>query len=101
MPWCPRPEHAQHPLVVFCLQVVLGLKLEYLDAVGREQLTATELLEFWAQAALLPDHDVLVRRMAVLLVFMLAAFTSGANAQRFLACSKANVLLLMQCAACS
>ena len=45
-----------------CLQVVLGLKLEYLDAVGQEQLTAAEVLEFWAQAALLPDHDVLVSR---------------------------------------
>ena len=60
--WSPRHELAQRHLVLFCLQVVLGLKLEYLDAVGREQLTAAELLEFWAQAALLPDHDVLVRR---------------------------------------
>ncbi len=60
--WSFHHEHVQQSLALLCIQVVLGMKLEYLDAVGREQLTAAELLEFWAQAALLPDHDVLVSR---------------------------------------
>ena len=75
---------------------MLGLKLEYLDAVGRELLTAAEQLEFWAQAALLPDHDVLVSRLAVLLMFVYGACTICANVQCSLALAR-----LMSCCSCS
>ena len=84
-----------------CFQVVLGLKLEYLDAVGREQLTAAELLEFWAQAALLPDHDVLVSRHGCAAGICICCLYNLCNVHCFLASSEANALLLMQCVACS
>ena len=95
--WSPRHEHAQHPLVLSCRQVVLGLKLEYLDAVGREQLTAAELLEFWARAALLPDHDVLVSqrvycRCLYMLPLLFDKLYSASRHSAEMSCCSCNVL---------